>query len=125
MIVVRETSGPLTGLVKKIDQKLETAAGKTPRALGAYVMYGGKADGLEKQLRGLAETEVLKRVALCIGSVPDDYDVNKDANMTVVIYNVGRRPQQKVTANFAFRKGEFNDAKADAVVKALSDVLPK
>ena len=45
--------------------------------------------------------------------------------MTVVIYSQGRRPQQKVTANFAFRKGELDDAKTKAIVKALSDVLPK
>ena len=51
--------------------------------------------------------------------------VAKDAAVTVVIYNMARRGQQKVTANFALRKGELNEAKADAIVKALSDVLPK
>jgi hypothetical protein len=30
-----------------------------------------------------------------------------------------------VTANFAFRKGERNDEKIEAIVKAQSDVLPK
>jgi hypothetical protein len=115
----------LTGLVKKIDQRLGAAAAKTPRPLGAYVIFDSKADGLDKRLRGMAEKEALKRVTLGIGTAPPRYEVNREADVTVVIYTVGRRPEQKVTANFALRKGELDEAKADAIVKALSDVLPK
>jgi hypothetical protein len=43
----------------------------------------------------------------------------------VVIYTVGRRYEQKVAANFALRKGELNGARADAIVKALSEVVPR
>ena len=115
----------MTGLVKKIEQQLEAAAGKTPRALGVYVIFDSNTDGLDKKLRGMTEKEGLKRVSLCIGAPPADYQVAKEAEVTVVIYNVGRRPQQKVTANFALRKGELDEAKTDAIVKALSEVLPK
>ena len=45
--------------------------------------------------------------------------------MTVVIYNPGRRNEQAVVANFALRKGELDDAKCDAIVAALAQVLPK
>jgi hypothetical protein len=125
LIFVRETSGPLTSLVKKIDRRVDAAAGKTPRALGAYVIFINNADGLDKKLRGMAEKEALKRVSLCIGAPPPDYEVAKEADVTVVIYGVGRRRQEKVTANFALRKSELDEAKADAIVKALSEALPK
>jgi hypothetical protein len=115
----------LTGLVKKIDQRVGQATGKTPRAPGAYVIFDSKADGLDKRLRGLADKEGLKHVSLCIGAPPKDYDVSGDADVTVVIYNFARRGEQKVTANFALRSGELTDAKADAIVKALSEMLPK
>ena len=115
----------MTGLVKKIDQRVDAAAGKTARALGVYVIFDSKADGLDKQLRRLAETQALKRVSLCIGAPPQDYGVAKEADVTVVIYSVGRRPQQKVTANFALRKGELDEAKADAILKAVAQMLPK
>jgi hypothetical protein len=114
----------LTGLVKKIDRRLE-AAGKAPRHRGAYVIFDSKADGLDKRLRGIAEKEALKRVTLGIGAPPADYQVAKEAEVTVVIYNPNRRTKQKVTANFALRTGDLDEAKADAIVKALSEVLPK
>ena len=82
-------------------------------------------DGLDRRLREMAEKEALKRVSLCIGAPPQDYGVADDADVTVVIYSLGRRPQQKVTANFALRKGELDEAKADAIVKALSEMLPR
>jgi hypothetical protein len=114
----------LTGLVKKIDERLATA-GKTPRALGAYVLFVNNSDGLDKRLRALAEKEGLKRVSLGIGAPPKNYEVANEADVTAVIYTGGRRNQQHVTANFALRKGELDEAKADAIVKALSQVLPK
>ena len=124
---MRETSDPLTGLVKKIDQAVDQAAGKRAgnRGLGAFVLFDGNADGLDQRLREMAEKEGLKRVNLCIGAPPPDYEVAKEAEVTVVIYSVGRRWEQKVTANFALRKGELDEATADAIVKALTETLPK
>lgn len=114
----------MTSLVKKIEQRLDTA-GKAPRTLGVYVIFDSKAEGLDKQLHGMAEKDALKRVSLGIGTPPQDYQVAGGADVTVVIYSGGRRPQQKVTANFALRKGELDEATTDAIVKALSEVLPK
>src|SRR5947209_11583084 len=117
-------SDPLTSLVKKIDQRLQTAR-KTGRPPGVYILFDSSAGGLDKQLRELAEKEKLTSVSLCIGTLPRNYEVNKEADVTVVIYRIGGRRQEPVTANFAFRKGELDEAKADAIVKALSDILPK
>ena len=115
----------MTGLVKKIDQRLAAAAGKTPRTAGVYVLFDNQGEGLDKRLRDVAEKESLKCVSLCIGGPPKPYDVNPEADVTVVIYNLGRRGEQKVTANFALRKGELDTAKTDAILRAVQEMLPK
>ena len=116
----------MTSLVKKIDQRLQAAMGKTPRALGVYVLFEGNgSNGLERQIRWMTINGDLKRVSLCIGGPPPDYQVSGEAAVTVVIYNPARRGEQKVTANFALREGELDEAKADAILKALTDVMPK
>ena len=115
----------MTSLAKKIDQRLSEVTVNTPRAPGAYIIVDSNAEGLDNLLRGMAETASLQKLSLCVGAPPQNYEVAKDADVTVVIYNFARRGQQKVTANFALRKGELNDAVADAIVKALSQVLPK
>jgi hypothetical protein len=114
----------LTSLVKKIDQRLAAAAGKTPKPAGVYVLFVSNSEGLDKRLRGMAEKVGLKHVNLCIGAPAQEYEVAREADVTVVIYR-GPEGEEKVTANFALRKGELDEAKADAIVKALSKVLPK
>jgi hypothetical protein len=119
-------SDPLTSLVKKMEQKVDEAAGKYKegRHLGTYLIVNDAA-GLADHLRGMAKTEGLQRVSLCIGAAPPRYEVSGEADVTVVIYNPGRRNEQAVVANFALRKGELDDAKSDAIVAALAQVLPK
>jgi hypothetical protein len=114
----------LTSLVKKIDQRMSNAA-KWPRSLGAYVIFDNNTAGLDKQLRELAAKEGLKHVSLGIAAPPASYQVSGEAEVTVVVYNPDRRGRQNVKANFALRKGELDSAKADAIVKALADVLPR
>lgn len=118
-------SGPLTSLVKKIDQRVDAAAGKRATPVGAYVIFVNNRDGLDKRLRAMAAKDALKRVSLCIGAPPPNYEVANDADVTLVIYRLGKRRREPVTANFALRKGELDEAKTDAIVKALSEVLPK
>jgi hypothetical protein len=91
LIFVRETSDPLASLVKKIDQRLNEVTAKTPRPPGTFIIFDSKAEGLDMRLRGMAETESLHRVSLCIGAPPEDYEVAKEAEVTVVIYNYNRR----------------------------------
>ena len=98
---------------------------KTPRAPGAYLIVNGAPDNMDGELRCIAEQASLKKINLCIAPVPDDYEISREADVTVVIYNMNRRGDQKVTANFAFRKGELTEKKVDAIVKAIGDVLPK
>ena len=115
----------MTGLVKKIDQQLDAVAGKTARVPGVYVIFDGKAPGLETRLHEMAEKAALKHLSLYLGAPPEDYAVATEADVTVVIYRVGKRRGEKVTANFALRNCELDEAKVEAIVRAVSDVLPK
>src|SRR5262249_10511844 len=120
----RGTSDDLAGLVKEIDRKLETA-GKSSRALGAYILFDSSAPDLAEDLRAMAKVLELKRVHLCIGAAPPDYGVSRDADVTVAIYNPDRRGSQKVTANFALRVGELDAEVTYNISAELSKVLPK
>ncbi len=113
----------MTGLVKKMDRLLENPGTKGPRPPGVFILFDSKVNGLDNQLRQIADKKGLKQVSLCIGGPPGDYEVSPDAEVTVVIYNPARRGQQKVLANFALRKGELDDAKIDAIVGALCEAL--
>jgi hypothetical protein len=125
LVFARDTSDALTSLVKKIDQRLASAAGKAPRPVGAYVIFESNVNGLDQRLRDLASKAAIKHVPLCIGPAPKNYELSPEADLTVVIYRLGKRRREPVMANFALRKGELDETKADAIVKALSDVLPK
>jgi hypothetical protein len=112
-------------LVKQLDERLRSAAGKTENPLGAYVIFDNASAGFDGRLRALARREGLAEVTLSIGAAPPKYEVSSAADITVVIYTVGRRSQQHVTANFALRQSDLTDAKAAEIVRALSDVLPR
>lgn len=115
MIFAREVSGPLTSLVKKIDA--ETAKNSKAK-MGSFVVFMSEDEKLGDKLKSLAEKEGLKKCVLTIDNPagPEKYNVAKEADITVVLYN-----QRKVMSNYAFKKGELNDA---AIAKVLAD-LPK
>jgi hypothetical protein len=117
MIFAREVSGPLTSLVKQIDA--ETVKNGKAK-MGSFVVFLSDKEGLDKELKALAEKEGLKECILTIDNVagPEGYDVAKEAEVTVVLYN-----RRKVEANFAYRKGELNDKAIDQIVKDLGKIV--
>jgi hypothetical protein len=119
MVFAREVSGPLTSLVKKIDE----ATGKNSGCkMGSFVVFCSDAEGLEKQLKDLADKEKFKNIILSIDnpSGPPKYKVAKDADVTVVLYD-----KHKVKSNFAFKKGEMTDKEVDKIVGDLKKILPE
>jgi hypothetical protein len=119
MIFARKVTGPLTSLVKKIDAATVKNAAKK---MGSFVVFLSDDDEkLADQLKALAEKEGIKKTVLTIDNPagPPRYNIAKDADVTVVLYN-----KQNVKANFAFRKGEFNDAAVEKVVGAISKIVP-
>jgi hypothetical protein len=114
MIFAREVSDNLTSLVKKIDA--ETTKNKSKK-MGSFVVWLSQDEKLSDKLKDIGKKEGLKSCVLSIidnPSGPPKYEVAKDAEVTVVLYN-----NRKVVANYAFKKGELNDA---AITKIMADV---
>lgn len=119
MIFARSNSDTLTSLVKKIDAA--TAENKSKR-MGSFVVYLSDDEDLGDKLKSLAEKEGIKNCILSIDNVagPKGYEVAKDADVTVVLYN-----QRKVESNHAFKKGQLNAKGIDAVMADLPKILSK
>lgn len=117
MIFARSNSDALTSLVKKIDAA--TAENKSKR-MGSFVVYLSDDEALEDQLKTLAEKQGIKNTVLAIDNVagPKGYNVAKDADVTVVLYN-----KRKVEANHAFKKGELNAKAIDAIIADLPKIV--
>lgn len=119
LIFAREVTGPLTTLIKKLD---ESAVRNRTAHLGAVVVFCSDDEGLENKLKDLARKEGLKQVVLTIDrpAGPQGYDVARDAEVTVILYK-----RRTVAVNHAFRKGELKDSDADKVLAELETILPE
>jgi hypothetical protein len=110
----------LTSLVKKLDAAI---ADNKDAKMGSFVLIlSDDTDKLEKSLKELAEKEKVAKVMLGIESPagPGDYDISKDADVTVVLYK-----NKKVVKNLAFGKGKFDSKAVDAVTAELKSILPE
>ncbi len=119
MIFAREINDGLTSLVKKIDEA--TAKNRSCR-MGSFVVFCSDEEGLKKKLEDLADKEKLTKTVLTIDNPagPEDYNVAKDADVTVVLYT-----KQKVKVNYAFKKGELKERDIDRILADLSKILPE
>ena len=119
MIFAREVNDSLTSLVKKIDEA--TAKNRSCR-MGSFVVFCSDEEGLKKKLEKLADKENLTHTVLTIDNPagPEDYNVAKDAEVTVVLYT-----RQTVKANYSFKKGELKEADIDRIVGDLTKILPE
>jgi len=119
MVFARDTSPALIKLITK----LEEACAKNEKAkMGGFVVFCNDSDALEAKLKKVAKDNKLEHIVLSIDNPagPKDYNVNKDADITVVLYT-----KRNVKANFAFKKGEMKDADVETVVKSIPKILPQ
>lgn len=118
MIFAREVSPALTSLVKKLEE--ETAKNSSAK-MGSFAVFCSDSPDLEKQLKELAEKEKLTKFVLAVDNPagPKGYDVAKDADITVVLYN-----KRKIEANYAFKKGEFKEESISKILADLPKILP-
>jgi hypothetical protein len=119
MIFAREVSDPLTSLVKKIDA---ATAKNSSCDMGSFIVFLNDDEGLEKQLKGLAEKEKLEHIVLTLEtnkSGPPKYKIAEEADVTVVLYTNG-----EVKANYAFKKGELKDKDIEKIVGDVKKILP-
>jgi hypothetical protein len=116
VIFTREINDPLTSLVKKVD----AANQEQGKKMGSFVVMLSDDEEMEKKLKDLAKKEKLEKTALTLDnpSGPSNYDINKKAAVTVLLY-VGK----KVKVNRAYEKGAFKDADVEAIIKDLPKIL--
>ena len=124
LIFAREVNDSLTGLVKTIDKQLNDAsAGRGGQGkLGVFVILCSDDPTMRQQLEGLLAREGLKQVVLAThdSAGPAKYRVAREAELTVVIYE----NHSRVAANFAFENGDLEPASSQAIVQAVTRVLP-
>jgi hypothetical protein len=117
-IFTRERSATLKSLLQKVDAALERQRGA--RLHGFAVILSddfAKEESRKKLIKDVTEwaTE-FKRVVVSVDgpSGPEKYNLNKDADLTVLLYC-----KHKVLANFAFAKDEFKDTDIEMILAAV------
>jgi hypothetical protein len=119
MIFAREINGPLTSLVKKLN---EATVKNKDRKLGSFVVLLTEDDGAAEKLIALAEKEKIEHTILAVmeSDGPKDFEVAKEADVTVVLYT-GLR----VKANYTFKKGKMTAADVTKILDDLPKILKK
>jgi hypothetical protein len=119
VVFAREVTPAVTKLIKKLD---DCTAKNEECRMGSYVVFLCDKEGLDKDLKAMAEKEKLGKIVLSIDNPagPEEYKISKDADVTVLLYT-----KHVVKANYAFKKGELKDGDIDAIVKDVPKILPK
>jgi hypothetical protein len=119
MVFAREVTPAVTDLVKKLDA---ATAKNSDAEMCSCVIFCSDDKAMPKQLEKLVKDAGVKKTILAVEKAagPEEYAVNKEAEVTVVLYK-----QHIVKANFAYGKGAFTEKEADKVVAALPTILPK
>lgn len=106
-------------LLKAVDA--ETVKHAKAEMFSFAVFQGDKAK-LEPQLKDAAKKAELKTTVLAIEDkedpIPEKYALNKDADVTVVLY-----VNRVVKANYSFAKGKLTDKDIEAVVKDVAKII--
>jgi hypothetical protein len=121
VVFARSPSDPLAKLVTGLDKALTDHKAQELRAWVTFL--SDDQTGLDPKLVAWAKKHAIRDVPLGVFEDvggPPTYKLAKDADVTVLFY-----VKKKVVSNFAFRAGEFTDAKADEVLKALPKLLEK
>jgi hypothetical protein len=118
-IFAREVTPALTSLVKKVD---EATAKHEKDEMGSFLVVLSDDKAMRDQLKDLAKKEKIKETVLTVyaSKGPEDYDIAKDADVTVLLY-----VKKKVKANYAFHKGELQDKQIEQIVADLPRILPQ
>jgi hypothetical protein len=84
--------------------------------MASFAVFLSDEENLDKKLKDFADKEKIEKTVLTIDnpSGPKSYKLNKDAEVTVVLY-----VNKTVKVNHAFKKGDLND---EAIAKILKDV---
>jgi hypothetical protein len=121
IVFARTMSDPLAQLVKGLDKALTD---HKARELRAWVTFlSDDQTSLDPKLVAWSKKHAIRDVPLGVFEEvggPPTYKLAKDADVTVLLY-----VKRKVVSNFAFRAGEFTEAKVEEVLKELPRIVEK
>jgi hypothetical protein len=119
IVFARSLSEPLGKLVHRMDKLL--ALNKKAGLQGWVTFLHDDATALDPQVVHWGKQHATGSVPLAIFEDtvgPPTYLLNREADVTVLL-----SVRQKVVANFAYRKGELNDAAIEQIVKMTPAIL--
>lgn len=117
IVFARSVSDPLAKLMLACDEAV--AARRQDAMRGWLTVLGEKTIGLDDLAKWASKTG-LKSVPVGVFDDPvgpPSYKLSDQADVTVIVFE-----KRKVTANFAFRKGELDDAGIKLVADQLSRI---
>ena len=119
MIFARDVSEPLVSLIKQLDAQV---AKNKKFDMGCFVVFLGDQEALKPKLAEVAKKQQLKHVILAIDrpAGPDGFNVSKDAEVTVVLYE-----RHTVAANHAFAKDKLTDKSVESILADVPKILKK
>jgi uncharacterized membrane protein YdfJ with MMPL/SSD domain len=120
-VFARNADDPMTHkLLKALDAQTTKNAKAEMQSFAVFV--GSTKAKLEPKLKEVAKKTELKSLVLAIEEaddpVPEKYNLNKDADVTVILY-----VERVVKANYTFAKGKITDKDIEAVVKDVSKIV--
>jgi hypothetical protein len=121
MVFSRKADANLAALIKELDAKLPQHKDKK---LSAFVNLIGSKDAaeLKSTAKKFGESNKSENVAIVVPSDsengPEDYKLNPDAEVTVLIYKEG-----KVAANHAFAAGKLDKTGIASVIADTAKIL--
>jgi hypothetical protein len=117
MVFARQADEPLLKLLKALD---DATLKNSKKEMGSFAVFLSDSEELFESLKGTASKQGLKECVVAIDNPggPQEYNIAKEAEVTVIFYN-----KQTVQANFVFRKGELNDKAIATIVKDLSKIV--
>jgi hypothetical protein len=116
-IIARQTSGPLTSLVKSIDAEIA----KNQALKSFVVLLTDDADKTATTLKEMAADCRLKSIPLTLVADtggPPAYAIAKDADVTVMMWT-----GHSVKVNHAYKKGGLDEAEVKKIVAGLPKIL--
>jgi hypothetical protein len=119
VVFAREVTPEVTKLIKKLDG---CTIKNSECRMGSYVVFLSDKEGLENELKSMADNQKLEKIILSIDNPagPQKYKISKGADVTVLLYT-----EHTVKANYAFKKGELKDKDIEAIAKDVPKILPE
>jgi len=119
IVFARSLSDPLGKLVHKIDKLMSDNKATELKAWVTFLAEDQTA--LDPQVVQWGQKHATGKVPLAVFEDvvgPPTYLIHREADVTVLL-----SVKQKVAANFAFRKGELNDAAIEQIIKAAPRIV--